>query len=75
MSPEIERAMWEGDINKLDQLAGCVCCCSEHTFESCPARAWEGCRGSGTITRAEIEEWRELYDMTEAEFYNYKAWG
>jgi hypothetical protein len=70
-STEIERAMWEGNIDKLDKLAGCICCCAEHTFESCPARAWHGCRGSDTLTRAEIEKWRSLYGMTEAEFYNY----
>ena len=69
MTDEIKRAMWEGDHNKLHDLAPCICCCHEHTFERCPARVWEGCRGSGSLTYADVEAWREFYGMTAREFY------
>lgn len=61
MNPELQAAMWAGDINELDRLAGCICCCDEHTFEHCPARVWEGCRGTYTMTRAEVAEWQAHY--------------
>lgn len=60
-STALEEAMWAGDHDTLWELAPCICCCSEHTFEHCPARQWDGCRGSGTMTRAEIDEWAEHY--------------
>ncbi len=73
MNPEIERAMWEGDVNKLDELAPCGCCCHEHTFENCPARDWYGCRGQGTMTRADEDSWARHYEtahgMTREEFF------
>ena len=75
MSPELEQAIWEGDVNKLCDLAGCICCCSEHTFEGCPARIWYGCRGSYTMTRVEVAEWAAHYakyhGLTEDQFYAY----
>lgn len=37
------------------------CCCWEHTFESCPARVWEGCRGSGNV-REDEEAWAKHYE-------------
>jgi hypothetical protein len=64
----MEEAIWAGDMDTLSERAGCKCCCSEHTFESCPARLWGGCRGQGTPTRADMEEWAALYDMTLEEF-------
>lgn len=64
----MEKAIWEGDVDTLRERAGCVCCCYEHTFEHCPARLWDGCRGSGTPTRVEINEWASLYGMTREEF-------
>ena len=68
----IEQAMW-GDVETLCDLASCICCCDEHTFESCPARVWSGCRGSGSMTRAEMESWAEHYRdtrrMTPNEFF------
>jgi hypothetical protein len=66
----IENAMWAGDLDKLHELAACICCCHEHTFEHCPARVWDGCRGSGTLTFTDTEEWRAFYGMTETQFYN-----
>lgn len=68
----IQDAMWDGDINRLDELAGCGCCCDEHFFEGCPANFWGGCRGSGSITRSEIAGWMQHYGMTPEEFYNVK---
>ena len=61
MDKAIEQAMWEGDVETLDDLASCICCCDEHTFESCPARVWSGCRGSGSMTQADEESWRRHY--------------
>lgn len=69
----MERALWDGDMNTLHERAGCVCCCAEHTFEHCPARLWEGCRGSGAMTRAEEESWARHYErfhgLTRNQFY------
>jgi hypothetical protein len=58
----LEDALWSGDVNRLDELAGCRCCCHEHTFEWCPARVWGGCRGQGSMTRAELESWVTHYE-------------
>lgn len=77
MDPRIEQAMWDGDINRLDQLAGCVCCCHEHTMgPSCPAWQWAGCRGwtaSGKTEAQEEREWfahyKRFHEMTEDQFY------
>jgi len=73
----VERAMWAGDEELLQALAPCRCCCHEHTFEDCPARLWEGCRGGyagGPPTREEVESWVRVYAaaphwMTRAEFF------
>jgi hypothetical protein len=59
---ELEDAMWAGDCDRLHELAGCRCCCWEHTFEGCPARVWDGCRGSGMTTRADLESWMAHYE-------------
>ena len=68
-------AMWGQDINKLCALAKCQCCCDEHTFESCPARAWSGCRGQWNNEGAERESWfRHYHDrhgMSEKQFYDW----
>ena len=77
---DIERAiadaMWAGDIEKLQSIARCVCCCAEHTFTTgCPAYAWGGCRGQGALTREEIRGWEEHYarhhGLTVERFYGY----
>lgn len=57
----IEDAVWRGDTDALYELAPCICCCEEHTFEGCSARFWFGCRGQLTMTRAEHESWAEHY--------------
>ena len=65
--------MWASDVELLDQLAPCRCCCWEHTSEDCEARLWNGCRGSGQPTRADTEAWARHYaehhGMTRAEFF------
>lgn len=70
---QLERAIWEGDLNTLHELAPCQCCCSEHTFDSCPARSWFGCRGQGSMTQADYESWARHYEqhhgMSRAQFY------
>ena len=70
-------ALWAGDVDRLSELWPCRCCCFEHTFESCEARLWFGCRGQGSLTRAEEESWRRHYErfhgMTTAEFYGIDA--
>lgn len=73
MTEEMKRALWEGDQDKLYELAPCHCCCHEHTFEHCPARIWDGCRGSGSLTFKDHEAWRAFYGMTAAEFYGGEA--
>lgn len=69
----IQKAMWENDIDTLDRIARCECCCGDHTFESCYARLWGACRGQGSLTRADITKWEEHYaktrGMTRDEFY------
>ena len=71
----IEDAIWRGDTDELRELAPCICCCADHTFEDCPARVWFGCRGQDTMTRADHEAWAEHYrvhhGMTREEFF---AW-
>ena len=68
-------ALWAGDVDRLHELAPCGCCCWEHTFEWCEARLWFGCRGQGTMTRAEEKSWFQFYKetrgMSEAEFFCY----
>jgi hypothetical protein len=69
---EIKRAMWEGDLDKLNELAGCECCCGEHTFSNCPAREWDGCRSGlkpGEHAMDDAEAWRAFYGMTNKQFY------
>ena len=74
---DLADALWAGDVDRLSELAPCRCCCFEHTFESCEARLWFGCRGQGALTRAEEESWRRHYEqfhgMTAAEFYGFDA--
>jgi hypothetical protein len=69
----VEDAMWRGDIDRLDALAGCRCCCWEHTFECCPARVWGACRGQDSMTHADVRSWVEHYQrfhgMSEQEFF------
>lgn len=65
----MEEAIWDGDVDTLSERAGCVCCCDVHTFESCPARAWYGCRGQHTPTQADLDEWVRHYGMTRDEFF------
>ena len=72
LDEQIQRAMWAGDTDWLNEHFGCVCCCDEHTFESCPARRWNGCRGNGEDSQAEYESWKrhymKLHGMTEEQF-------
>lgn len=65
----LEKAIWEGDVSTLDEIAGCICCCDEHTFEHCPARDWYGCRGKCSLTREDVLDWAAFYGMTLDEFY------
>jgi len=70
----IHAAMWAGDTDTLWEIAACRCCCDEHTFGSgCPAYAWGGCRGQGTMTREEEESWVTHYErfhgMARDQFY------
>jgi hypothetical protein len=61
---QIEDAMWAGDVETLDRLAPCRCCCSEHTYGSgCPAYAWGGCRGQGRDDPSDdYEGWVRHYE-------------
>lgn len=60
MTSEIERAMWEGNINRLSELAPCRCCCAEHYRRNCPAEVWEGCRGDRRF-RIDHDAWAKFY--------------
>ena len=53
---QIQDAMFRGDVNRLDELAPCGCCCADHYFLSCPAHLWMGCRGSYAPDRLEREK-------------------
>ena len=66
----IELAIWAGQTDALDCLAACECCCHEHTFERCPARAWQGCRGQHTLTWQDTEAWARHYGMSHGQFLN-----
>jgi hypothetical protein len=73
MGEELSRALWEGDLDKLNALAGCGCCCDEHFFEHCAARAWGGCRGQHSLTRADYAAWeahyRKHHGLSRDQFY------
>jgi hypothetical protein len=77
---QIEDAMWAGDVDKLDELAHCRCCCWEHTYgRGCPAYVWGGCRGQGTADD-DPEGWARHYerfhDMTREQFFGWEQqWG
>lgn len=71
---ELRKLMWAGDELSLNRIAGCTCCCDEHTYERCPARQWHGCRGQNSVlTVAEIEAWFQTYarvrGFTRAQFF------
>lgn len=68
----VEKAMWANDQDTLWKIAPCDCCCHEHTLSGCLARLWEGCRGQGSMTRADYEGWAKHYGMTVDEFLD---WG
>ena len=72
LSSEIEQAMWEGDADRLYELAPCECCCDENYSLYCPAQAWGGCRGQGDL-RGEERRWLEhskkYHGFTESQFY------
>jgi hypothetical protein len=69
----LEAALWTGDVDTLHQLAPCGCCCDEHTYDNCPARAWYGCRGQNSLTQADIDSWVRHYEsahnMTREAFF------
>ncbi len=69
----MQRAIWEGDTNLLNERAPCRCCCWEHTFADCPARAWGGCRGGDDDPRDDAEAWAKHYEkfhgMSREKFY------
>jgi len=57
---DIDDALWAGDLEQLDELAPCKCCCDEHTFSDCPARVWYHCRGQYNL-QEEAEQWAIFY--------------
>ena len=71
----ISNAMWAGDIDLLNQLAPCRCCCADHTFEDCPARSWFACRGQNNSPFADRESWFRHYEkfhgMTREQFFDW----
>lgn len=72
---EVQDAMWAQNVERLHVIAGCKCCCDEHTFVSCPARLWFGCKGQWTEDSFEQgQSWFRLYKerMTESEFFGWQ---
>jgi len=69
----MEDAIWAGDVDLLAERAPCICCCAEHTHEHCPARAWQGCRGQGSLTRRDVDEWAGHYGMSREEFLGFST--
>lgn len=60
---QVHEAIWDGDVERLHEIAGCRCCCHEHTYgNGCPAYSWGGCRGQDTMTREEEESWCQHYE-------------
>jgi hypothetical protein len=61
----IDAAVWAGDQAILFELAPCRCCCEEHSFRSCPATVWHGCRGqfgdSNYPEQSDVESWVRVY--------------
>jgi len=69
---ELERAMWAGDVDALQRMAGCSCCCADHTSPYCPARLWDGCRSGeayGVDRWGNEREWQKFYEETRGMSY------
>ena len=74
LKEQIEQAMWDNDTDRLDELAPCICCCSDHTFSSCLARIRNGCRGSNSdrdIHESYAKWYFEIRGMENDEFFRY----
>lgn len=56
---EIRAAMFSGNVGVLQRKLPCRCCCNEHTFENCPARRWNGCRGS--TSSENYDDWKRAF--------------
>lgn len=76
MNDALQAAMWAGDVDELERLAPCGCCCHEHTHHRCDAREWGGCRsglGPGESLEGEARAWQCWYaehrGMSEEVFY------
>ena len=79
----IDAAVWAGDERTLYELAPCHCCCHEHTFEDCVARALGrrprlGCGGGhprppprGRVVG--LGYYGQAHGMTRAEFFGGEA--
>ena len=69
-----DEALWSGNMDRLQELAPCACCCHEHTFTGCPARLWGGCRSGlapGAISvESDVAGWAEFYGWTVERFLN-----
>lgn len=65
----VDRAMWAGDVDELHRIAGCICCCVDHTFTTdCPAYQWGGCRGQDSVSMDDVRGWAKHYGMTVEKF-------
>jgi hypothetical protein len=62
MKSALQEAMWAGDVDRLNELAPCRCCCAEHTFSNCEAREWGGCRGQGSEA-FDDRAWQQFYEQ------------
>lgn len=54
----------EQDDRRMAWFFSCDCCCAEHTFASCLARVWNGCRSGlpyGADQYEDYESWKDHY--------------
>ena len=71
-NPALDAAIWAGDVDLVDELAPCRCCCFDHTHAGCPARKVGTCRGQGNTDGEDYDGWKTYYMLhhgfTEAQF-------
>lgn len=73
---KLEGAFWAKNKDDLHSLAGCDCCCHEHTFPNCLARLWGGCRSARAYgddrptDQDDVEGWAAHYGVSLEEFTN-----
>lgn len=63
----IREAVYKGDSDSVYELAGCGCCCSDHTFSDCVGRLVGICRSGlpyGVSEHQDLTLWAKHYGMS-----------